>query len=208
MSGIQPFDFQGVAVRVAEIDGQLLWVARDVGNALELADVRTTLRSFTAKEKGRHSVPTLGGEQKMMMVTEQGLYRLIFQSRKKSAKAFQTWVFSEVLPAIRKTGKYAVDPELDELPGDEVPRSTILDFLSRQSRLTFEEICCYGAKVRRLNQSLGISYEYIHDPALGRVRTYSSEVLHLAWHIFDQSRIGYRQPELPLVPVDPNTAAG
>ncbi len=41
-------------------------------------------------------------------VNEPGLYRLIFSSRKKSAKDFQRWVYHEVLPSIRKTGSYSV----------------------------------------------------------------------------------------------------
>ncbi len=51
---------------------------------------------------------TLGGSQKMLTVTEPGLYRLIFKSRKPVAKHFQRWVFHEVLPAIRKIGSYTL----------------------------------------------------------------------------------------------------
>jgi hypothetical protein len=45
----------------------------------------------------------------MITVNEPGLYRLIFNSRKKQADSFKTWVFTEVLPQIRRTGAYTPD---------------------------------------------------------------------------------------------------
>lgn len=45
----------------------------------------------------------------MWLVNESGLYNLIFQSRKPEAKAFRKWVTAEVLPTIRKTGRYEMN---------------------------------------------------------------------------------------------------
>ena len=53
--------------------------------------------------------------REMKLVTEAGMYKLIFKSRKDGAKAFQKWVTSEVLPTIRKTGGYGVTAEAKEL---------------------------------------------------------------------------------------------
>jgi prophage antirepressor-like protein len=47
-----------------------------------------------------------GGAQYRLYVNEPGLYRLIFQSRKPEAERFKRWIFHEVLPSIRKTGRY------------------------------------------------------------------------------------------------------
>ncbi|GAB1403065.1 hypothetical protein MASR1M74_02430 [Lentimicrobium sp.] len=47
-----------------------------------------------------------GQKRRVNLVTESGLYSLIFQSRKPEAKAFRKWVTGEVLPSIRKTGRY------------------------------------------------------------------------------------------------------
>lgn len=47
-------------------------------------------------------------EQEMFFVTEPDLYRVIFQSRKPSARKFQDWVFEEVLPTLRKEGSYSM----------------------------------------------------------------------------------------------------
>jgi prophage antirepressor-like protein len=61
---------------------------------------------------------TLGGPQDLNVVNEFGLYRLILRSDKAKAKAFQRWVIHEVLPAIRKTGRYEArrqnGPQIDE----------------------------------------------------------------------------------------------
>ena len=55
----------------------------------------------------------LGRKQDMKFISESNLYKLIFQSKKKEAEAFTDWVTSEVLPAIRKHGLYAIDDLLD-----------------------------------------------------------------------------------------------
>ena len=52
-------------------------------------------------------------EQEMFFIAEPDLYRVIFQSRKSSARKFQDWVFDEVLPALRKDGGYIVSTDED-----------------------------------------------------------------------------------------------
>lgn len=58
-------------------------------------------------EKGVNTIDTPGGKQEISIVSESGLYALIFKSRRPEAKKFRRWVTSEVLPAIRKTGSYS-----------------------------------------------------------------------------------------------------
>ena len=56
-----------------------------------------------------HGTPTgISKEVEMYFVTEPDLYRVIFQSRKSSARKFQDWVFDEVLPTLRKEGSYSM----------------------------------------------------------------------------------------------------
>lgn len=66
------------------------------------------MADFDEDEKGVYTIYTLGGEQEMLTVTEAGLYRLIFKSRKPVAKRFQWWVFHDVLPTLRRTGTYSI----------------------------------------------------------------------------------------------------
>ena len=67
-----------------------------------------TAGRFQLDEKGVHKMytPTNGGTQELTFVSEPNLYRVIFRSNKEQAKQFQDWVFSEVLPQIRRTGVY------------------------------------------------------------------------------------------------------
>lgn len=110
---IEQFRFEGLSIRVVGTPNVPEWVAADVCAVLELkGDPGQHLRSFDDDEKGLNSIQTPGGEQEMLTVTEAGLYRLIFKSRKAVAKRFQRWVFHEVLPTIRKTGTYSVQQPL------------------------------------------------------------------------------------------------
>jgi prophage antirepressor-like protein len=59
--------------------------------------------------KGVAKMATLDGKLRDVMVLEEaGIYQLIFSSQLPSAKKFQKWIFEEVLPSIRKTGKYEI----------------------------------------------------------------------------------------------------
>jgi prophage antirepressor-like protein len=105
-----PFDFTGQQVRAVLIGDEPWFVASDVCEALELAGRhRNFLRMLDDDEKGAHIVSTPGGAQQVQVVNESGLYSLIFKSRKAEAKRFKKWVTAEVLPAIRKHGRYSDD---------------------------------------------------------------------------------------------------
>lgn len=95
------------SIRTVVQDGEPWFVAKDVCEALELDNVSRAVERLDDDEKGITSIHTLGGEQDMLTVNEPGLYTLILGSRKPEAKAFKRWVTHEVLPAIRKTGRYA-----------------------------------------------------------------------------------------------------
>lgn len=60
----------------------------------------------------KYPLLTAGGIQQANFVNEDGLYDVILDSRKSEAKKFRKWVTSEVLPSIRKTGSYSVQPKL------------------------------------------------------------------------------------------------
>lgn len=105
----QIFDFEGVEVRVVGTIDAPEWVAQDICACLGLADTSKAVETLEPDEKDTKNVRTLGGNQEMLTVTEAGLYRLIFKSRKPVAKRFQRWVFHEVLPAIRKNSTYSIN---------------------------------------------------------------------------------------------------
>jgi prophage antirepressor-like protein len=65
------------------------FVAADVADALEYATAKDLARNLDADEKGRHIVPTPGGDQEMTVINESGLYHAVLKSRKPAAKAFR-----------------------------------------------------------------------------------------------------------------------
>lgn len=112
-AALAPFDFQGQTVRVVTDEhGEPWFVARDVCAVLELGNVSMAVARLAADEKGVSTADTPGGAQQVGTVSEAGLYRLIFTSRKAEAETFRRWVTHEVLPSIRKTGGY-IAPQSD-----------------------------------------------------------------------------------------------
>ncbi|GAD09845.1 prophage antirepressor [Gluconobacter frateurii NBRC 103465] len=107
MTDLVPFSFESHDVRVVMRDGQPWWMLADVCEVLELTNTRNPAARLDEDEKGVHTMDTLGGPQEVTVINESGLYSLIFTSRKAAAKRFKKWVTSEVLPAIRATGRYA-----------------------------------------------------------------------------------------------------
>ncbi len=109
---ITPFDFNSHPVRVINGDDHAWFVAADVAEALEYRMASDMTRNLDDDEKGTQIVRTPSGDQKMAVLNESGVYHAVLKSRKPSAKAFRKWVTAEVLPAIRKTGRYeAPKPE-------------------------------------------------------------------------------------------------
>lgn len=93
-------------IRVETIESEPWFVAKDVCDALQLTEVSNTISRLDDDEKLTRTLFVSGQGRQMWLVNESGLYNLIFQSRKAEAKAFRKWVTAEVLPTIRKTGRY------------------------------------------------------------------------------------------------------
>jgi len=102
-------------VRTVLKDGEPWFVAADVCRALEIGDTHKAVERLDDDEKGRSLIPTLGGEQELLVVNEPGLYTLVLGSRKPEARAFKRWITHEVIPSIRKHGGYLTPPTIAEL---------------------------------------------------------------------------------------------
>lgn len=139
-----PLNFEGQRVRVVFVDGEPWFVAADVCRALGLMNSRDAVGRLDADGVGNADViDSLGRTQSARVVSEAGLYELIFQSRVPRATGFRRWVTREVLPSIRKTGSYgATDPlavlsdpaTLRQLLGDYAGRVLALEEEARVSR--------------------------------------------------------------------------
>ena len=104
MSNIIPFSYQEKEIRVIEDhDGTPWWVAKDVCDAFGIKNPTQAIEFLDDDER---SMFNIGRQGDVNIISESGLYGLIGKSRKEEAKQFQRWVRKEVLPTIRKTGKY------------------------------------------------------------------------------------------------------
>lgn len=99
-------------VRVVERNGEPWFVAVDVCRVLGLDDTGRAVSRLDDDELTRIKIGSGGQMREAYAVNESGLYALVLGSRKPEAKAFKRWVTHEVLPAIRRTGRY-------EAPGAE-----------------------------------------------------------------------------------------
>lgn len=111
---IQNFAFKESLVRVVMLHGEPWFVTKDVCAILNLKNFHSSLAALKESEKGLHSMETIDrGKQQMSIISEQGVYRLVFRSRTPEAEAFKDWLAYEVLPQIRRTGGYSPDPKIN-----------------------------------------------------------------------------------------------
>ena len=118
---VSKFDFKGFEVRTGiEPSGKIWFVASDVCKALGLANVTKALSTIPEKDLENITIGNvLEKVRSTRVISEIGLYKLIFKSIKQEAVDFQDWVCGEVLPEIRKKGYYidksAVNADPDKL---------------------------------------------------------------------------------------------
>lgn len=114
MSALISYQFDESPVRVVMIADNPWFVAGDICAVLGIKNSRDALVRLDEDEKGVAITDTLGGRQEMNIISESGMYALIFRSRLPQAQRFRKWVTSEVLPSIRRAGLY-------QLAGHEPP---------------------------------------------------------------------------------------
>ncbi len=90
-------------------DGKVLFPATESAKMIGYANPRKAILDH-CKGVTKRDIPTDGGLQEMNFIPEGDLYRLITRSQLPTAEQFERWVFDEVLPSIRKTGSYSVQP--------------------------------------------------------------------------------------------------
>ena len=108
-NSLQLFNFNDTPIRTVK-DGDDVWfVAKDVCEALGITWKRTaSLASIPDEWRGGWEFQLPSGIQEMTVISEPAVYMLAFRSRRPEAVAFTRWVAEEVLPSIRKTGRYEV----------------------------------------------------------------------------------------------------
>ena len=110
-------------IRTIDQNGEPWFVGKDVAAALGYGEGKSLANAVSnhvdEQDKGVTELMTPGGNQKMVIINESGLYSLCFSSKLEGAKKFKRWVTAEVLPSIRKHGAYMTDALLSRM--DEHP---------------------------------------------------------------------------------------
>ena len=154
------FGFGENKVRVfRDANGEPWFVGKDVARSLDYTttNMPQLFQAVPDEWKGSNRIATPGGNQEMLTLSEQGLYFFLGRSDKPKALPFQKWLAGEVLPAIRKTGKYEKQPYplpngWRDRPGAK-PRETSDE---RQRRLRREEEHCTHGQAERLEAAVDL----------------------------------------------------
>lgn len=102
------------SVRTATVNGEVMFVGKDVADILEYTNTAKAIRDHVDEEdKLTERIVLSGQNREVIFINESGLYSLILSSKMPNAKKFKHWVTAEVLPAIRKHGMYAIDEILE-----------------------------------------------------------------------------------------------
>lgn len=112
MHELTPFAYGSQPVRTILIDGEPWFVASDICGILELDHVHKALDRVDQADRTQIPVRSGGQNRPMWAVNESGMYELVIRSDKPEARRFRRWITSEVLPSIRKTGRYEVTHQI------------------------------------------------------------------------------------------------
>ncbi|MDV9721238.1 BRO family protein [Clostridioides difficile] len=106
-------NFEGKDIEVFEFEGQILFNPKHVAECLDISDVNSSIRKFNDNQVVKLTNSKMHNMQFRKLhntgenfLTESGVYKLIFKSKKEEADRFQDWISDEVLPQIRQTGAY------------------------------------------------------------------------------------------------------
>lgn len=159
-------EVEGVQIRTQVINNEPWFVARDVANALGIAWSGRTLDAIPKRWKGVVQLLTPGGNQSLTAISEAGLYKLAFrcQVSNDAADRFTNWVAEEVLPSIRKTGRYEVKRR-----GKLLPRAK-----SEIMALFYDELTQWVTTEdeKTVAELMNVTSHHVHEVLRGRCQSY------------------------------------
>lgn len=154
------FNFEeSTPIRTVTIDNVTWFVGKDVCQALGYTNPTKAMNDHCRGITKRYPiVDNLGRRQEIRILSEADVMRLICGSKLPAAQKFERWVFEEVLPAIRKTGRYDIRREAEKQPESPLPATRTLSFVP--------EAHYYGVPVislQKLAELVGLSTVTIHN---------------------------------------------
>ena len=181
-------------IRTCQVKNQIMFVGSDVAKALGYSDACKAIRVHVdSDDKGVDEMATPGGTQKVTVINESGVYSLILSSKLPQAKAFKRWVTNEVLPALRRTGRYEMQPHQLRLLGakaeycDEVLKSVdcvTTTQVAKEMGMTGYELYRHLLMMRVLYWQSGqyMLYGDLARMGLAKSRTRGHQDCTGAWH--------------------------
>jgi prophage antirepressor-like protein len=194
-------------IRVVEIDGKTYFVGCDVARALGYQRPNDAITQHCRSTAKRRMPDSQGVPHDYLIISEGDVYRIAARSELPGAEEFESWIFDEVLPAIRKTGAYVPKPlsafEMLELTFsvmkeqkqelEEIKKEVrLLDARTRTRENYFtivgyaslngisvnrNQAAALGIRASRICNNRGIEMDTTPDPRFGRVKLYPSEIL-------------------------------
>lgn len=175
---LSTFTFETNSIRTFAINNEPWFIAKDICDALNISNVADSLSKLDDDEKttvGLTDSQAGKGAQSLSLVSESGMYTLILRCRDAVKKGsvphrFRKWVTAEVLPAIRKTGKFEVAQTTAE---DRTGLRDAVNFLVSKRGLLYSD--AYNLVHQRFNvksiedlslEQLPQAIEYVHKIAL------------------------------------------
>jgi prophage antirepressor-like protein len=114
MNVVRRNEFGGKTLRVIGDVESPWFVAKEVAEVLGISDYRHFVASLEPHQAGVYSIHTSSGSKKVRIISESAFYEFVFQSRKPEARAFKKWVFEDLLPTLRKEGKYQLERRAEQ----------------------------------------------------------------------------------------------
>lgn len=153
------------SIRTTIIDDEPWFVGKDVATALGYKEPRSAIsKKVDDEDRGVSKMATPSGTQQMTIINESGLYCLILSSKLPSAKKFKRWVTSEVLPAIRKTGVYAIPQSRQrDLTTDDYLKVAQMVAHCKNERLpyVFHYLECAGLSVPNIKSHIRLCNDFV-----------------------------------------------
>jgi prophage antirepressor-like protein len=138
-----------------------LFRASDIGEVLEMGNIRTSIVDFDSSEKVVQVMDSLGGAQQVTFLTAKGLYKVLFRSRKPIAEQFQNWV-CDVVEELRLNGQYSLQSKVNELENKLQEAEQSIEELEKQNISLSDEkipsIYIYNIDTRATCPELKIGY--------------------------------------------------